>query len=464
MDDTTGRYAIRESNSTNFQLCTGLLCLSNVTPTAGFTFSPSNPTTQDTAQFTDQSIDLDGTIVSWLWDFGDAQNASQQNSTHQYANNGVYTVNLTVADNDGATGTTSQEIIITPDDVDVTSTTQTTASGTDIVDALTEANTRVTKEGDGTPRVTVVQFSDNPGLDTPLFQTFDGSFIDVHFDDVTDVTGVTIEYFYPKDVDENKVKMYWWDGNEWVVASDQIVDPTDTNSYGGKIVVTVNATTTPSLSDLIGALLAVSINELPKSTVTSPNGGERIHGTHAITWTANDPDDTQADLTIKLEYSVDGGSNWNLIVEGLSGTPSSFDWNTTSPNLQSGNQYKVRVMVTDPNSASDADESDAAFSIVSFAGLVTHGPNPVDTSAIFYVALPEDATPPPSEATLYIFDVAGVLVHQESLDLTGLAAGEFLDPPPSWDPSGLSNGVYLYIVIYEDGTRSNTGKLFIQHE
>jgi PKD repeat protein len=71
-------------------------------PVASFTTNPS-PATGNAplnVQFTDTSTDSDGTIVSWVWDFGDGGNSTQQNPTHDYTIGGVYTVTLTVTDSD----------------------------------------------------------------------------------------------------------------------------------------------------------------------------------------------------------------------------------------------------------------------------------------------------------------------------------------------------------------------------
>ena len=49
------------------------------------------------------SYDPDGTVVSWQWNFGDGTgNLVAQNTTHLFAHPGVYTVTLTVKDNDNA--------------------------------------------------------------------------------------------------------------------------------------------------------------------------------------------------------------------------------------------------------------------------------------------------------------------------------------------------------------------------
>ena len=54
------------------------------------------------ASFTSTSTDSDGSVVDWSWDFGDGSSASGESVAHEYAASGVYSVSLTVADNDGA--------------------------------------------------------------------------------------------------------------------------------------------------------------------------------------------------------------------------------------------------------------------------------------------------------------------------------------------------------------------------
>lgn len=62
--------------------------------------------------FTDQSTDSDGTIASWLWEFGDGTTSTAQNPSHTYASGGIYTVKLTVTDDDLATGSTSKTVSV----------------------------------------------------------------------------------------------------------------------------------------------------------------------------------------------------------------------------------------------------------------------------------------------------------------------------------------------------------------
>ena len=68
------------------------------------------------------SVDPNGTVVSWAWDFGDGATGTGATTTHSYAQDGNYTVTLTVTDNDGLT--------------DVVTTTATVANVAPVVNAL----------------------------------------------------------------------------------------------------------------------------------------------------------------------------------------------------------------------------------------------------------------------------------------------------------------------------------------
>lgn len=73
----------------------------NREPIAGFTYSPSNPTTSVEIGFIDTSTDADGTISSWSWDFGDGGGSVAPNPSHRFEDDGQYSVVLTVTDDDG---------------------------------------------------------------------------------------------------------------------------------------------------------------------------------------------------------------------------------------------------------------------------------------------------------------------------------------------------------------------------
>jgi DNA/RNA endonuclease G (NUC1) len=59
------------------------------------------------------SVDPNGSIVSYAWDFGDGTVGSGETASHVYAQDGTYTVRLTVTDNDGLTDTAMVAVSVT---------------------------------------------------------------------------------------------------------------------------------------------------------------------------------------------------------------------------------------------------------------------------------------------------------------------------------------------------------------
>ncbi|MGW8317431.1 MAG: PKD domain-containing protein, partial [Bacteroidales bacterium] len=63
-----------------------------------------------------ESYDFDGEIVDYSWELGDGYTGSGALLTHTYADGGVYTVTLTITDNDGKSSTGSTEVFVIPPD------------------------------------------------------------------------------------------------------------------------------------------------------------------------------------------------------------------------------------------------------------------------------------------------------------------------------------------------------------
>lgn len=80
----------------------------NQPPVASFNDSCSNLD----CGFTDTSTDPDGSVVSWSWDFGDSSGSSAQHPNHSYVSGGTYSVTLTVTDDGGETGMTSNDVTV----------------------------------------------------------------------------------------------------------------------------------------------------------------------------------------------------------------------------------------------------------------------------------------------------------------------------------------------------------------
>lgn len=67
------------------------------------------------------SSDKDGQIVKYTWDFGDGTLSNEENPSHKYNKEGIYTLKLTVTDDKGAIDSKETEVKISKDNVDPTS-------------------------------------------------------------------------------------------------------------------------------------------------------------------------------------------------------------------------------------------------------------------------------------------------------------------------------------------------------
>lgn len=81
----------------------------NLTPTANFDYTDIGGFN---AYFNDTSVDSDGNIAQWNWQFGDGTTSTAQNPTHHYQYPGTYTVTLTVTDNEGAMDSETKQVVV----------------------------------------------------------------------------------------------------------------------------------------------------------------------------------------------------------------------------------------------------------------------------------------------------------------------------------------------------------------
>jgi len=95
-------------------LIDGKVALTRI-PQAFFSFTPTEPEINATVTFdASASFDPDGTIVGYLWDFGDgtAANVTVSSVTHSFPQSKTYIVTLTVTDNSTATNATTKSVFV----------------------------------------------------------------------------------------------------------------------------------------------------------------------------------------------------------------------------------------------------------------------------------------------------------------------------------------------------------------
>jgi PKD repeat protein len=103
------KLTIRDSTATN----DSIEKIIRVGLAADFTFKPNSPLVGETVTFTDaSSVTVGQTIMNWSWDFGDGETSYDQDPLHQYSSPGVYTVSLTIKDNNDTTSTMLKQVIV----------------------------------------------------------------------------------------------------------------------------------------------------------------------------------------------------------------------------------------------------------------------------------------------------------------------------------------------------------------
>ena len=128
----------------------------------------------------------------------------------------------------------------------------------EIMDVRAEADAEV--EVDGTATVTVAKYGANPG-DAPICLTPLDKYIDVYVPDTGAVDGIEIRLYYTGSeaaeagVAEESLRLFWWDGTEWVQCSEGGVDTDGADGYS-YIWATITGDSAPSLAQLTGTPFA----------------------------------------------------------------------------------------------------------------------------------------------------------------------------------------------------------------
>jgi PKD repeat protein len=112
---SAGNYEVKLTITTQNGCIDSIVKQVQVNPAPMAVFTASITCAGDYTQFTDQSVANEGTIVGWLWDFGDGTPSSTvQNPFHLYSNAGIYNVHLIVTNSNQCLHDTLIQIQVYP--------------------------------------------------------------------------------------------------------------------------------------------------------------------------------------------------------------------------------------------------------------------------------------------------------------------------------------------------------------
>jgi PKD repeat protein len=365
-------------------------------PVASFVATPSSAPTASTITFDGAaSYDLDGTVVSYSWDFGDGRTGTGSVVTHSYTYAKTYTVKLTVTDNGGVTGSTSSQITITdrPPVVSVMPPPTTAYTGQTItlsinatdpdgtiittqVDwgdtvvqffsgAITSATHSYTSTGSSTSKIftIIVTAADNNASYTSTSSqvTINDRIPSPSFNQSSTalITGqnvtLTISATDP-DGTVTAIKVDWGDGNIDTLSG---TATSDTHSYSStgtltsrSFTITVNATDNSGSTGKYSSQVTVS-DRPPVITFTSSPASVSTGQTVTVSITSSDPDGTVSST------KVDWGDG---TVDTLTGAPQRDTHQYTSTGSASSKTFAIAITVTD-NSGSTSAPSTSTVSV-----------------------------------------------------------------------------------------------------
>jgi PKD domain len=365
-------------------------------PVASFTSTPPSAPTGTAIRFDGtSSYDLDGTVVSYSWAFGDGATGTGSIVTHSYTLAKAYTVTLTVTDNGGVTGSTSSQVTITdrPPVVSFTPSPATANTGQSITLSINVS------DPDGTISTTRVDWGDTTsqlysGAITSATHSYatTGSSTSQIFTIIVTATDnnasytstssqvtindrVPIPSFNPSSTslttNQNvtltisatdpdgtvaTIRVDWGDGTVDTLSG---TATSDTHNYGSTgtsttriFTITVNATDNSGSTGKISSQVTVS-DRPPVVTFTASPASVSTGQTVTVSITSSDPDGTISST------KVDWGDG---TMDTLTGAPKTDTHQYTSTGSASSKTFAISITATD-NSGSTSAPSTSTVSV-----------------------------------------------------------------------------------------------------
>jgi len=392
----------------------------NRPPVASFTESAETVYTGTVIHFdASASYDPDGSIVSCSWNFGDGYTGTGVTIDHSYADNGTYTVTLTVKDNDGATGiaTHTKTIINRPP-----------------VASFTESATSV-------PTGTVIHFDASASSDP------DGSIVSYawNFGDGNTGTGVTVDHSYA-------------DNGTYTVT----LTVTDNDGATGIATHTKTVLNRPPVANFTESATTVYTGEVihfDASTSSDPDGS-----IVSYSWNFGDGY-TGTGMTIDHAYADNGTYTVTLTVtdnDGATGLTSHIKTVLNRPPVASFTESATSVPTGtvihfDASASSDPDGSIVSYSWNFGDGntgtgvTVDHSYADNGTYTVTLTVTDNDGATDTANATKTVLNRPPVAIFTESAETVGVGETISFNASLSYDPDG---SIVKYFWNFGDGTNA----------
>lgn len=172
--------------------------------------------TNQKIDFSSKSTDLDGSIVRYLWDFGDGFTGVGRRVSHSWSNPGVYYVNHTVIDNSGTKDTAFLTVLVEEILVPVSNFKNVTAEG-QFFQHFDDLKVSITANVNDT-RFYLFGYNENPDPNVPLPDSQTGGIVDLvvtNPDQVLWPIYFELEYTNVSEVIESSLGLYYFSDGVW---------------------------------------------------------------------------------------------------------------------------------------------------------------------------------------------------------------------------------------------------------